>query len=102
MDTQPTPVQCTLTPRDAAGQLVEWAEVRKHLVRNEAIENGTRMTFPAHLEQTLRDLAIREASCCRFLDLSIENTGEHVVLEVSSRDVNARSTIALIVGAPVA
>ena len=98
MDDSSTPVQCSLVPKEAAGQLLEWVYLRSHAVRSEALANGVRMTFTAAHHDALEDLAVRESACCSFLDLSLERAGELVTLQVTSDNPQAHHTIALISG----
>ncbi len=96
-DSSPS-IHCTFEPRDAAAQVIDWADLRAHATAAGVIENGVRLTFPATMTEALDELVQREASCCSFLTFTVTMTGEDVVLEVESGDPNALPTISLISG----
>lgn len=95
---QETSLQCTLEPRQAASQLTEWVDAREQALSSEALNNGVRITFPAALQESLQALASRESICCAFLDITVDRVGEHVVVEVVSKDSDALPMIRHISG----
>ena len=56
------PIACTLTTKEAASQLDEWAVLRSAATTVAAVAGGARLTFPATSEATVRDLAAAKPS----------------------------------------
>ena len=94
------PLACTLTATDAAGQLNEWEELQRHLLRSETVEGGTALIFDVALAERVEDLAAREVECCGFLSVTTSRSGEELRLDVTSEDPEAAPVIALLTGAP--
>lgn len=95
---EPIPVACTLTTKDAAAQVLEWADLRKELVGVERVERGVEMRFPVALADAVRDLADREASCCAFLDLTATERNGELELRIASDADEAGPVIDLLAG----
>jgi hypothetical protein len=95
---EPIPVACTLTPKDAAAQVVEWTDLRVDMLGAERIADGVEMRFPISLASVVRDLAAREASCCAFLDLVVTDVGDEVELRITSDAPEATGVIELLAG----
>ena len=91
------PIACTLTTKQAASQLDEWAQLRASATEVEPIDGGVRLTLPSALEAATRDLASREAQCCAFLTLGVDRIGDAVVLTITGAE-DAQPVIGLIVG----
>ena len=91
------PIACTLTTKQAASQLDEWAQLRAAATEVETVEGGVRLTLPPALEAATRDLASREAQCCAFLTLGVDRIGDDVVVTITGPD-DAQGVIGLIVG----
>jgi hypothetical protein len=94
----PIPVACTLTTKDAAAQVIEWADLRSHMTSVERIEDGVEMTFPIAMAGDVRDLAAREATCCAFLTLVTAECGDEVELRITSDAQEAAGVIDLLAG----
>jgi hypothetical protein len=92
------PMACTLSTRDAAGQVVEWTDLRDHWIAIEKLEGGTAMTFPVDMADTVEHLAARETECCRFLSMTTTRSGDEMRLEITSDIREAQAVIAALVG----
>ena len=92
------PIACTLTTKDAAAQVVEWSDLRKHMTDVARVENGVEMNFPSSLASAVRDLAEREANCCAFLSLTTTVCADHVQLRVTSDQPETAGVIDLLAG----
>lgn len=90
------PIACTLTTKQAASQLDEWASLRTRARSVEAIEGGVRVLLPAEAEAATRDLAIREAACCAFLTLTVDRHGDDLSLTITGPP-DAQPIIGLII-----
>ena len=99
MTTSRKPIACTLTPTDATGQLNEWEELHRHVLRTETVEGGAALIFDVALAERVKDLAAREVECCGFLSITTSRSGEELRLEVTSEDPEAAPVIALLTGA---
>jgi hypothetical protein len=95
---EPIAVACTLTTKDAATQVIEWADLRSHMTSVERIEDGVEMTFPIAMAGDVRDLAAREATCCAFLTLVTAECGDEVELRITSDAQEAAGVIDLLAG----
>ncbi len=95
------PVACDLPEPDSVRQALEWSDLRRYLLRRRPIEAGVELTFPAEVEGVLRDLARREAECCRFLSLTVAQTDRDVRLEITGPP-EAAVVIELLAGYPAA
>ena len=98
MSAEPIPVACTLTTAAAERQALEWEDLQRRANHVEAITGGARMRFPCGLEAQISDLVAREASCCAFLTLATEVTGDELVLDVTSPNPDARPVISMLAG----
>ena len=95
---EPIAVACTLTTKDAAAQVIEWADLRSHMTSVERIEDGVEMRFPIAVAADVRDLAAREATCCAFLTLVTAECGDEVELRITSDAQEAAGVIDLLAG----
>ncbi len=95
---RPIRVACSLTTKDAAAQVMEWAELRHEMIGVERIDGGVEMRFPIALATALRDLAAREATRCGFLDLVTSEVGDEIELRVTSDAPDASGVIDLLAG----
>lgn len=91
------PIACTLTTKEAASQLDEWAAVRAAATSTRPVDGGHEVTLPADLHETVRDLAAREAACCAFLTLDVAADDSATVLRITG-PADAAPVIDLIVG----
>ena len=83
------PIVCTLTTKDAASQALDWATLGRAARFSESIPGGVAITFPADRAADVEDLAAREAACCGFLSLTIDNDGDVVRLTITSDNPDA-------------
>lgn len=93
------PIACSLSADGAQRQLREWDELRREALRVEPVTDGVAMTFPAALDVRVRDLAAREATCCSFLDISVEGDGTELTVTIVSPHAQARPIVAALAGA---
>ena len=100
MTTSPKPIACSLTANEAAGQLNEWEELQRHVLRTEAVVSGAALIFDVALAERVEDLAAREAACCGFLSIVTSRTSDEVTLEITSEDPEAAPVIAHLTGSP--
>ena len=100
MTTSRKPISCSLTANEAEGQLNEWEELHKHVLRTETVVGGAALIFDVSLAERVEDLAAREVECCEFLSITTSRSSEEVRLEVTSEDPEAAPVIALLTGAP--
>lgn len=98
MTQRATPISCDLTAVAAAGQVVEWKDLRGYAIEVETLPTGARMRFPAELEPRVADLASRESACCTFLDTTVSVGDHNLVLEVTSENPNALPLISALTG----
>lgn len=96
MATEPAPIACTLTTKEAASQIGEWGALRRQATEVVSIDGGYRMTMPVTTEATVRDLAAREASCCASLSLDVACNDDAVTLTITG-PADAKPVIDLIV-----
>lgn len=93
------PVACELPAIDSERQLTEWHDLQSQATETLSIPGGVRMTYPASLESQLRDLAAREATCCAFLDISVQQQSEETVtVQITSPNPDALPVIAALAG----
>ena len=92
------PVACTLTTVDAAGQALEWTELRRHALTVERLPDGAAMTFAVERAAAVEDLAAREASCCGFLAITTTRGEEAVRLELTAETEDGRQVIDVLAG----
>ncbi|HZJ27543.1 MAG TPA: hypothetical protein VFF40_11140 [Acidimicrobiia bacterium] len=93
------PIACSLPTPDAAGQVDEWADLRRDALTRERLERGVAMTFGIDAADRVEDLAAREAACCGFLSIATTRTAETVRLEITSDDPDAAPVIEALAGA---
>ena len=99
MTTSRKPISCSLTANEAAGQLNEWEQLQRHVLRTETVAGGAALIFDVALAERVEDLAAREVECCGFLSITTSRSGEELRLEVTSEDPEAAPVIALLTGA---
>jgi DNA-binding transcriptional MerR regulator len=87
------PIACTLDATGLAARLAEFADVfRGALVGRDTTADGIRFRFanaPGR-EETIRDLAQREQTCCSFFRFDIALHGEEVWWDATVDDPKAR------------
>jgi hypothetical protein len=93
------PVACSLSTDEGAVQLLDWANLRGHVVTTDRIEHGVAMTFGADLVESVEDLAAREAECCSFLSIATIRSDDSIRLEITSHNPDAGAVIDMLVGA---
>jgi hypothetical protein len=81
---EPKPLACTLDADAAAEQVAEWARLGGALLRSERTAAGARLWFEPGVERALREVAAREAACCRFLRLDVHATHDVIRLDITS------------------
>lgn len=96
-----SPVACTLTTKQAAGQVVEWGDAQRRATHIAPIEGGVRMTFPATMSEEIADLARREGACCSFLTLASNVEGDTLTLDVTAANPDGVAVISLLAGIPL-
>jgi DNA-binding transcriptional MerR regulator len=87
------PIACTLDAADFATRLDEFAQLfRSVLAERETTAEGIRFRFAAApgLEETIRDLARREQSCCSFFRFEITVHDDEVWWDATVDDPQAR------------
>ena len=99
MTNELTPVACSLSAQEAAGQMLEWADLTGHATSITTLPDGARLSFPSDLAASIADLAEREAKCCAFLTIGLRTTDHEVVLEMTSANPDALPVIAALTGA---
>lgn len=97
-DRHDTPVACTLTSKQAARQLLEWADVRRHAEHVTPIDGGVRMTLPATMSADVADLARREGACCAFLTITTVVGDGALTLDVTSENPDGLPVISMLAG----
>jgi hypothetical protein len=90
------PIACTLTPgayKDRTGELAALAA--RALRARERTTEGEQLTFTdtAETERELRAVIAAESSCCAFLRMELNRTGEGLVLDIAGPP-DARPVIA--------
>ncbi|MBZ2199045.1 hypothetical protein [Occultella gossypii] len=80
------PDACNLPTMQRPIRLAEFDELLTGSVRTYGRDSPTRLTLRLHrdarLEETVRDLAAREAQCCSFFGFTIAADGSDVVLGI--------------------
>ena len=90
------PIACTLTPGQYADRTGELAALAARALRTrEQTAAGERLVFTdtPEIERELRAVIAAESSCCAFLTIDLERTGDGLVLEVAGPQ-DARPIIA--------
>jgi hypothetical protein len=81
-----TPIACTLTPGQYAGRTAELAALAGRALRSrEQTADGERLVFADgdQIERELRAVIAAESSCCAFLRMRLERTGDGLVLDIA-------------------
>jgi hypothetical protein len=86
-------ITCSLVGADAEAQCAGWTGLGRALRRSARIDGGVRLWFDGAAQQSLRDLAAREAECCPFLDLAVTTEDDAAVLDVTSAHAEAAPVI---------
>jgi hypothetical protein len=91
-----TPIACTLSPgqyRDRTGELAALAA--RALRSREQTPDGEQLVFTdtPQIERELRAAIAAESSCCAFLRMRLERTGDGLVLDIAG-PADARPIIA--------
>lgn len=79
--TDPVPVACSLTEREAAERAGRWRRLVAG-ARRQPIEDGVRLTLPADRAGEVATLAADEQRCCPFFDFRLHLAGPLAHLEV--------------------
>jgi hypothetical protein len=86
-----TPIVCDMTaaPDTPRERLAEWGRLFEHaLADGERTTDGVIWRFVARpgVEEWVRDLAEREAACCRFLDFAVTADDAQVTYRITGDD----------------
>jgi hypothetical protein len=90
------PIACTLTPGQSADRTRDLAALAARALRTrEQTAAGERLVFTdtPEIECELRAVIAAEASCCAFLRMDLERTGDCLVLDIAGPQ-DARPIIA--------
>lgn len=84
METLPQPLVCTLERSELLARIRAWHEVVSRATTRRVEGNRLIATYPndAQLLQQLRQLIHAEATCCSFLEFSVEETPNLIVTEL--------------------
>lgn len=80
------PIACTLTPAQYADRTDQLAALAARALRSrEETAAGARLIFTdtPDTERELRGVIAAEASCCAFLRMELERTGDGLVLDIA-------------------
>ena len=91
--TEQEPIACTLDATGVAARLAEFGELfRGALVGRDTTADGIRFRFAGEpgVEETIRDLARREQTCCSFFRFDIALHGDEVWWDATVDDPKAR------------
>jgi hypothetical protein len=94
----PKELACTLTTKDGANQALEWSDLSRFSTSFDRVEHGATLTLPADRKEALIDLAAREAQCCAFLKLTVEDDGAEVRLTITLDQHDAQPVIDVLTG----
>jgi hypothetical protein len=75
-------MKCTLTSNEFATRGERWRALAAADVAD--TKNGLRLSFPAHTEPELRNLAELERDCCAFARWNVTTAGDHAVLDITA------------------
>ncbi len=77
-------IACSLSADDQKRRLAEWAELLEQASSGQEVEGGMRYVFPVSsaLGDRVRSLASAELSCCSFLDFTVQEGADRVVMTV--------------------
>jgi hypothetical protein len=81
------PIVCSLEAGDLQQRLIEVAEVGAEALLDHRAQNGRyvlRFRSTAKTRLRLRDIVAAEAHCCAFLDLSLRDDGDELVLSIGA------------------
>jgi hypothetical protein len=90
------PIACTLTPGQYGDRTRDLASLAARALRTrEQTAAGERLVFAdaPMIERELRAVIAAEASCCAFLTMDLERTGDGLVLDIAGPQ-DARPIIA--------
>ena len=80
-----TPVACTLTPAELAGQSQRWEQlIARAMTERTETSVGVRMSFRPEAEDELRALVAVETECCPWAAWTVERDAGTIVLDVRS------------------
>ncbi len=88
-------IACTLPVDGARAQLGEWEALVADARQVERTPSTLRITLAKADAARARDLAAREASCCAFLDISVEESVDTVVVTITSPRPEADAVVQL-------
>ncbi len=76
---------CTLEGAEMAERIRAWQAVSSRAVSREVRDDGITSVYPADPELIgrLTDLIAAEAVCCSFLEFTIQEEGDRVVVELT-------------------
>ncbi len=89
-------IGCSLSSEEARDQLGEWEALVADAHHVERSPSTLRVTLAKADAARVRDLAEREAACCAFLDITVEETADTVVVTVASPHPEADVVVELI------
>jgi hypothetical protein len=75
-------MECTLTSGERATRGERWRGLGAADLADTG--NGLRLSFPAAVENELRELAELEHECCTFASWEVTTHGDRAVLEISA------------------
>ena len=75
-------MNCTLTAAELATRGERWRTLGAADVTDTA--NGLRLSFPAHTEPELRELAELERTCRAFASWDVTSPGDRAVLDITT------------------
>jgi hypothetical protein len=84
MDTPAQALACTLEGAELLGRIQAWQEVVRRATNRRVVGSRLIATYPddPQLLQQLRELVNAEATCCPFLDFSVEERPDLIVTEL--------------------
>jgi hypothetical protein len=81
-----TPIACTLSAGEHRDRTRELAALAARALRSrEQTRDGERLVFAGgdDTERELRDVIAAESSCCAFLRMDLERSGQGLVLDIA-------------------
>lgn len=100
MGTSDREVICTLAAAEVPDRLEDWRQLMARAARTERTAGRIQAAFSFVELPNVRRLVAAEASCCAFLDFSIDTSGDLVELTVGSADPNAQPVLDALFAAP--
>lgn len=92
-------IACTLSAHEVGDRLARWEATVTDAAAPEAIDGGTRLTFPRDVDVAeVAALVAAEQDCCQFFTFTLTVASERVVLDVSGPS-DAQPLIDALVGA---